>query len=167
MSVLSNALCHSIPDRYHRHNKTSHISEDPCSSHLTFGKSGSYATGRDNHLAVRARNQVLTAVFMKMPCRLADGYRRFEGACCFLRQGQAVQGDSFETSEDYNIFSTGRLIVLLSVRPIAHSFSRLLYSHVPYVLFIFFFLSLVLSYSPLKDSIHIVSIAGFHSWSLC
>jgi len=73
-----------------------------CTSHLTFGISGSCAIGRDNHLAVRARSQVLTAVLMKMPCRLADGYRRFEGAYCFFRHCQAVQGDSFETSEDFN-----------------------------------------------------------------
>lgn len=138
--------------------------EDPCTSHLTFGTSGSCVTASDSHLAVSARSQVLTAVFMKMPCRLADGHRRFEGAYCFLLQGQTVQGDSFETSEKCNLFSTGRLFVLVSIRPTAHSFPRLLlYSSVPFVVFIFFFLSPVLSYSPLKDSIHILSTAGFHS----
>ena len=93
----------SIPDRCHRQNKTSHISQKPCTCHLTFGASESCSTVRDNHQAVRARSQVLAAGLMKMPCRLADGYRRFEGAYCFLRQGQAVQGDYFETSEDFNL----------------------------------------------------------------
>jgi hypothetical protein len=109
-----------------------------------------------NHLAVRARSQLLTAVLMKMPCRLADVYRRFEGAYYFLRHSQAVQGDSFETSEDFNLLRP-------HIRPTAHSFACLhLYSHVPFVFFIPFFLSLVLSYSLLKASIHISSMAGFH-----
>jgi hypothetical protein len=87
--------------------------------------------------------------------------RRFEGSYCFLRQGQAVQGHSFETSEDFNLF---RPHIRSSYSPFICPPSSLF--PCPLCLFLPFFLFLVLSYSPLKDFIHILSMGGFHSSSL-